>query len=689
MQPQYRQVTTCLGCLLLLIFNAAIAQDISPTAQQLFQQASNAADLQQKVRLLETALKLSPKYAAARFELAKTLIDMQRYHPAISHLDSTLNDNRENAMVWFYKGVAHQKLEEHQSALKCFERAIKFRNDFPAFYLYRGKAYYANQALEQALKSFDQAIVLAVAKRDQTVEAEAWYGKARTYHDQSDTANAAKAYRQTLKLKPDFKEAEKYLSSIDAVNDLEVWYGEAEAALRWGDLRIAEASYKKVLAVEPAYKDAARKLGIIQNKIMESEIGEQRETENEPPDSAAATPSAPARPIVISQQDSASARDITSTLSRIAPRDDSGSNEPDSSVAGQTAPAWPFEWIAAGGATFLLIVFSLLLFQKQRKKLQARASPKIAQRPHPTSAEKLQAAANRAEFKKATPLTEVPHLKSDRYRLERELGRGGMGRVYKAYDLKLERVVALKLIRLDNALDGREVEERIARFRREAKATAKLNHPNIVSLYDYDEVDGMLYMTVEYVEGPSVEQMLSARKRLAIPEVVRIIKQTCLALDYAHQQQGLIHRDLKPSNLMLNQAGTVKMVDFGVAKMLGSAKSQLHTLTGMRVGSPFYMSPEQIEAKEVDGRTDIYSLGAVFYEMLAGVRPFKTKEGESLSSLFYAILNLDPPGLTTLRPDVPLGLAKIVEKMMAKDRTQRYEKAREIIEALSAQLPRS
>jgi serine/threonine-protein kinase len=258
-----------------------------------------------------------------------------------------------------------------------------------------------------------------------------------------------------------------------------------------------------------------------------------------------------------------------------------------------------------------------------------------------------------------------------------------MGRVYKAYDLKLERHVALKVIHLETAIDQEEREERIARFRREARAIAKLNHPNIVSLYDYDEISGMLYMTMEYVDGPSIEQMLKEKKQVAVHEAAQIIRQACMALAYAHRN-GTIHRDIKPSNIMLNNEDIVKVVDFGVAKILAAVETKFHTLAGMRLGSPSYMSPEQIEAKDIDGRTDIYSLGTVFYEMLAGVKPFTMNEQNNLSPLFYAILHADPPKLTLAQPEVPFTIAAIVEKMLAKKPEQRYQNAGEIIEAFNS-----
>jgi serine/threonine-protein kinase len=229
-------------------------------------------------------------------------------------------------------------------------------------------------------------------------------------------------------------------------------------------------------------------------------------------------------------------------------------------------------------------------------------------------------------------------LEFSRYSIKEELGRGSMGRIYKAYDLKLERYVALKLIHLETDMHKDEIEERIRRFLLEAKATANLNHPNIVSLYDYDEKDGIFYMTMELIVGESLQEMIKNLKRIEIESALEIIKQICSALEYAHKQ-NIIHRDIKPSNIIINRDGRVKILDFGLAKIINLSKDESCTVTGMRVGSPSYMSPEQINSNTLDVRSDIFSLGIVFYEMLTSVNPFRIKKGESLSRLFYLILN--------------------------------------------------
>jgi len=571
----------------------------------------------------------------------------------------------------------------------------------------------------------------AVARLDEVLNidrknATAWYWKGRAYHALGDTATAAKCYERALRERSNLTEAVTYLTKIKNQSQLEAWYQAAETSWRRADWQGVENSYEKILALDPEYKDVPSKLRIAQNKKRTQEVldgamtlrqqqrfdeaisslqraiklGDERafdfqemikQIEQEKRQAANKSKTPVESPQILPQPSKrgtalAATKDSSAPRQTAMTKDDSLINQPQKTSVEQPRQNFSIGWVTTAGAAILIMVIAFVLLQKFRAKPQAMAPSPVAQ-DHGAGATAIAIApsepANNSRFRriplKATDAW-LPRL--DRYRLDEELGRGGMGLVYKAYDLKLERPVALKLIRLDNIIDSQEVEERIARFRREAKAIARLNHPNIVSLHDYDEAEGMLYMIMEYVEGRSVEQMLNAKRQLGVRAAIKIIKQVCWALDYAHKN-GIIHRDIKPSNIMVNTDDVVKVVDFGVAKMLGATKTQVHTMTGMRLGSPFYMSPEQIEALELDSRSDIYSLGAVFYEMLAGQKPFALNEGNSLSSLFYAILHAEPPKLRTIRPEIPPELEMIVLKMLAKDREQRLGKAREIIEGLS------
>ena len=203
-----------------------------------------------------------------------------------------------------------------------------------------------------------------------------------------------------------------------------------------------------------------------------------------------------------------------------------------------------------------------------------------------------------------------------RYRIIEQLGVGGMAIVYKAIDTRLDRSVALKIIRAENLEEAQFVE----RFEREARALARLNHPNIVHINDYGELNGLPYLEMDYVPGGTLEKLLG----VMIPwsEAARFLAPVAYALDYAHKQ-GVVHRDVKPSNILITQAGEPMITDFGIAKIMEMDRSTLVTLPGFGVGTPEYMSPEQVMGKPIDGRSDVYSLGIVLYEMYTGHPPYR------------------------------------------------------------------
>jgi serine/threonine protein kinase/tetratricopeptide (TPR) repeat protein len=258
------------------------------------------------------------------------------------------------------------------------------------------------------------------------------------------------------------------------------------------------------------------------------------------------------------------------------------------------------------------------------------------------------------------------------YRILDELGAGGMGVVYRAEDTKLGRTVALKFI----APRGIESAEEKARFLHEAQAAASLGHPNICVVHEIDEADGRLFMAMEYVEGESLKDRI-ARGPLRIDEALDVAIQIAQGLDAAHRK-SVVHRDVKPANIMIESGGLVKIMDFGLAKMSGRSKL---TKTGTTLGTTAYMSPEQARGEEADRRSDIWSLGAVIYEMVAGHTPFK---GDYEQAVLYSIMNEAPEPLTALRSNVPMELDRIVAKSLAKDRAERYQHADELIADLRA-----
>ncbi len=251
-----------------------------------------------------------------------------------------------------------------------------------------------------------------------------------------------------------------------------------------------------------------------------------------------------------------------------------------------------------------------------------------------------------------------------RYQIVGELGRGGMGIVYKVKDTALDRLVAFKV--LPQTLT--ENEQAVTNFIREAQAAAKLNHPNIVTVYDTGEQNGRYYIAMEYVEGTTIKEILKRRGPISPSGILHVLMQIAEALAYAHEKK-VVHRDIKPANAMWTRDQKVKLMDFGLAKAVEEARNH----TTVVAGTPYYMSPEQTLGKNVDHRTDIYSLGVTLFEMATGTVPFK--EG----NIPYHHVHTQPPRIRDLRPELPESLSAIVERCLQKDPAQRFQSAREIL----------
>lgn len=253
------------------------------------------------------------------------------------------------------------------------------------------------------------------------------------------------------------------------------------------------------------------------------------------------------------------------------------------------------------------------------------------------------------------------------YKILKKLGEGGMGVVYLAEDTKLERKVALKFLPPQFSEDP----EINARFKREAKAAAALNHPNVITVYEVGEHEGMVYIAMEYVDGMALRHFID-REKLAIDKILELVIQICEGLQAAHQA-GIVHRDIKPENIVIHKENRVKILDFGLARVENVTRLTKESST---LGTLYYMSPEQLQGMQVDQRTDIWSLGVVLYEMITQSLPF---QGVYEGALMYSILNETPAAIASLRPDVPTRLSKIVNKALARDCEERYQEIGQLI----------
>ncbi len=260
--------------------------------------------------------------------------------------------------------------------------------------------------------------------------------------------------------------------------------------------------------------------------------------------------------------------------------------------------------------------------------------------------------------------------KFGKYEIIEEIGRGAMGIVYKALDPDINREVAIKTIRFDMLSDGSEKEEMMRRFIREAQAVGKLEHSNIITIYNVGREGDSTYIVMQYIEGKSLQEILSSGKKYSSVEIVKLITCLCSALGYAHKR-GVVHRDIKPANILIDNDGNPFLVDFGVALVEMSTM----TLAGTIAGTPSYMAPEQVMGKNVGSQADIFSLGVILYEILTGKRPF---DGDHITTVVYKIINEKPSPLSRANRSIPEMFERVVTKALEKDPGKRYKNCRDM-----------
>jgi len=262
-----------------------------------------------------------------------------------------------------------------------------------------------------------------------------------------------------------------------------------------------------------------------------------------------------------------------------------------------------------------------------------------------------------------------------RYQVEKELGKGAMGIVYLGKDPKISRTVAIKTMALSQEFEGDELDDVKERFFREAETAGRLNHPNIVTIYDAGEEHDLAYIAMEFIKGSDLAPETKKDNLLPLPKVFELIMKSASALHYAHKE-NVVHRDIKPANIMYDpESNELKITDFGIARITDSSK----TKTGVVLGTPSYMSPEQLSGKKIDGRSDLFSLGVMFYQMLTGSLPFT---GDSMATLMYKIANEPYTPVSEVSSKLPPEIDNIIEKALHKDADQRFQTGNEMAKAL-------
>ncbi len=338
---------------------------------------------------------------------------------------------------------------------------------------------------------------------------------------------------------------------------------------------------------------------------------------------------------------------------------------------------WLAAWPGAAGGFIPLVALAAGHLGYLAGRGSARRVPPAARptsRPAPASSapESVSAPASVA------PTTRHPERTTlGRYQIDRELGRGAMGAVYLGHDPKIGRQVAIKTMALAREFDGTELAEARERFFREAETAGRLQHRDIVTIFDAGEDQELAYIAMEYLRGHDLQGHTQPAQLLPVPHVLQIVARVADALAYAHSQ-GVVHRDVKPANVMVDpDRNTVKVTDFGIARITDSSR----TRTGMVLGTPSFMSPEQMAGNRVDGRSDLYSLGVMLFQLLTGRLPHRA---DSMAKLMFEIANAPAPDVRTLRPELPQTLADVVALALEKRPEVRYGDGRELARDLRA-----
>jgi predicted Ser/Thr protein kinase/Tfp pilus assembly protein PilF len=635
-------------------------------------------------------------------------------------------------------GLVQFNLKNWDAARRAFEQSLRLKSNQDTVWVRLGDAYFRSENYPQAVMAYERALSRDPTLKEAQAHLKiamtratpgAWLAAYEQIKKEGrpDEARALLVRANTIFVN------DAHLTRKMDETKWEADYLAADAAIAIGSLAEALEILQKI---DPAYKDVALKIAELQATIaaQRDSLAETiPSSKKDTPKARAAKTASPQKSLAArratSEPEEASVPEKTTTDSFATGIADSETfavsnpaervSEVDSTITTSNGvPPTPVQsqgfsamhWVAAGVSGLLLLGLGFIKFGKP---VWAFAAARWRDWRQPSASRGRELSDNTIEFFKdrvasITPIKfepidpqtmtkrkrgkttllkrETPTLEATqtilggikkvkrigRYIVEKEIGRGTMGLIYKAWDPKLDRTVVIKQVAFDALNSVHEAATLKDRLFREARAAGRLNHPNIVIIYDVDEDKNFSYIVMEYLQGKDLKLLLEKEIRFDLMRTINIVSQICSALDYAHQM-GIIHRDIKPSNIILTQNNHVKVADFGIAKLphFGTL-----TQTGSIIGTPYYMSPEQIEGRKLDGRSDLFSTGVILYELLTGVHPFP---GDTIPSVVYKIVHQQPKPPSTVREDLPRTLDNIVSRALAKDPEQRYATALDLI----------
>ncbi len=660
------------------------------------------------------ATKLDETFAEAHTTLGLIQFNLQNWEAARRALDQSLKLNPNQEAVWSKLGDIHFRAEAYPQAIVTYERALSLDPNLKEAQVHFKIAMTratppvwinASEKLQNE-GHFEDAVALLKLATTIYPDDAGLIRKMQEFHWETDYSVAAQAIvagnnqqakEILLRIDPGYKDVAEKLAEVDVL--LAVHRDTLAKNVATKSVKPVRSQVRAEKRDEPPQKAASP----AENKGI-SETSSPHITQKAENDSSAQM--AQADPIAANHDepppvDSDTVSSISEGENRAVPAE----------VKIPTDKFSTIHWIAAGLSGLLLVGLVFIKFgrptvsaissrvQKWRKARPGRQRPSentiefFKERVASVTPVKFDSIAKHS-VKTRKAKTKIPSLKSDetlpledtqtilggikkirrigRYILEKEIGRGTMGLIYKAWDPKLDRTVVIKQVVFDAISSVQEVVTLKDRLFREARAAGRLNHPNIVIIYDVDEDKNFSYIVMEYLQGKDLKLLLEKEIHFDLARSINIVSQICSALDYAHQM-GIVHRDIKPSNIILTQNNHVKVADFGIAKLPNFGTL---TQTGSIIGTPYYMSPEQIEGRKLDGRSDLFSVGVILYEILTGSHPFP---GDTIPSVVYKIVHQQPKPPSAIREDLPKSLDEIVRRALEKDPDQRYATALDLI----------